>query len=104
MVIRKSLRSLIRTRSPTTESPVDVVVMRRMPLNGLGSDGKISLRNFAVCPVAGSEMVAGAMPPTGAPVRSVRSNVTLADAGDVLATAIPLSMYPCCPDTPDNST
>src|ERR1700730_4799279 len=104
VVIRKSPRSLIRVRSPTTEIPDHVVVIRSTPLNGLGSDGKMSLRNFAVCPATASGVVTGGFPLTGAPRRSVTSNVPLAEAADVLATAMPLSIFPGRPGTPEAST
>ena len=67
-------------------------------------DGKMSLRNFAVCPATASVVVTGGIPLTGAPVRSVTSNVTLTDAVEVLATAMPLSIFPGRPGTPEAST
>src|SRR5437016_14335508 len=50
VVMRKSPRSFAgRVRSPTTEMPEEVVVIRSTPLNEF-SDGKIPEKNFAVCP------------------------------------------------------
>src|SRR5438105_10570919 len=78
--------------------------MRSTPLNGFGTVGKICARNLAVCPEAGTLTVTGAGKPVVEPSRFVTSNVTLAAEVPLLATAIPLWMFPGCPSVPDDST
>src|SRR5712664_1803627 len=93
VVIRKSPRSFAgRVRSPTTEIPEEVVVMRSTPLNGFGSNGKMLEKSVAVCPDAGREIGTGELPLRDAPLRSVTSNITDAGDDEVLATAIPESI------------
>src|SRR5213078_2067691 len=55
-------------------------------------------------PDAGTLTVTGAGKPVVEPSRFVTSNVTLAAAVPLLATAIPLWMFPGCPSVPDDST
>lgn len=77
--------------------------MRSTPLNGLGSVGKMSPRNFDVCPDPARLIDAGLSPVMELPSHCVNSNVTVAVEDDVFATAIPLWMLFGCPDVPEDS-
>src|SRR5687768_11370105 len=102
--MRKSRRSLYRPRKPTTEIPeVAAVVTRSTPWNGLGKLAKPGTcpRNIAACPFPG--ITRDPTRPVVTPVIVVSSKVTIWDELDGLASAIPVSMEPGCPDTPDDS-
>ena len=96
-MIRKSPRSFVRDRSPTT--PTDwSLVTRTIPLNGVLNEGNSSSMNRATCPEGGTSTAA--LIPIVVPSSSVSSKVTFVKLPAMLVIATPVRTEPTSPGVP----
>ena len=101
VVIKKSPRSFVRARKPTTATCVEVDRMRSTPWNGVVKVGNNSSTNTETCPDPGITL--DAVNPEEIPSSVVSSKMAVVAADDVFAIARPDRRDPIAPGVPATS-